>query len=328
MGIVYALGPVAMGLLLDVFLGDPHWLYHPVRFIGSLIAWLEPPLRRIFLKTPGGELAAGRILAVLVPGLTLMAVFAISALAAFVNVGLWLFVETILCYFLFATRSLQDESMAVYKALAQEDLPAARTALSRIVGRETQTLEPGDIVRASVETVAENTCDGVIAPMLYTVIWGAAAGWCYKAVNTLDSMVGYKNQQYLYFGRASAKLDDLFNWLPARIAALGMVLSAGLLGCSVQNSWRIWRRDKRCHASPNSAQTESAVAGALGIQLGGDAVYFGKVYHKPTIGDNLRMADKQDIPMVNKLMFITSILCFCLFTLCKAAVMMVLWKYI
>lgn len=298
--------PVAYGI--DLCLGDPPWLYHPVRLVGACIAKLEPWLRRINPQTPEGELRAGKVLAIGVPLFFLLISAALLALCRWLHIAVWFAVETVLCYQLLATRSLQQESMLVYKQLRAKDLPAAREAVGRIVGRDTDRLDEQGVARATVETIAENTADGVIAPMLYMALGGAPLALCYKAVNTLDSMVGYQNDRYLNFGRASARLDDAANYLPARAAAQMMIASAEIGGYSVKGARRIYRRDRQNHASPNSAHTEAVCAGALGIQLGGDSYYFGELKHKPTIGDATREIDIRDIPRANRLMFYTSLL--------------------
>ena len=187
-------------------------------------------------------------------------------------------------------------------------LPLGTLAVARIVGRDTQNLTAAGVTRAAVETVAENASDGVIAPLLYMLLGGAPLALTYKAINTMDSMLGYKNEKYLYFGRCAAKLDDAANWLPSRLAALLWVAAAALTGNSARGAWRIWRRDRRRHASPNSAQTESACAGALGLQLAGPAYYFGEYYDKPTIGDPLREIEPRDILRANCMMYAESLL--------------------
>lgn len=205
-------------------------------------------------------------------------------------------------------RDLKKESKNVYETLTGDTIENARLAVSRIVGRDTQSLSVEGVTKAAVETVAENFSDGVVAPMVYLLLGGAPLALCYKAINTMDSMVGYKNTQYLYFGRAAAKLDDIANYLPSRIAALLWVAAAALTGNDARNAWRIWRRDRRNHASPNSAQTESACAGALNVQLAGPAYYFGEYYKKPTIGDAVRPIEPEDIRRANRMMYAESLL--------------------
>lgn len=225
-----------------------------------------------------------------------------------------------MCYQLLATKSLHDESMRVYREVRTGDINRARAAVSRIVGRDTDALSMEGVIKATVETVAENTSDGIVVPLCFMAIGGAPLCFLYKAINTLDSMVGYKNDAYLYFGRISARLDDVANYLPARLSALLMILGAGFVRLDVRNSWRIWRRDRRNHSSPNSAQTESVCAGALNVQLAGDAWYFGKLVHKPTIGDASRTVEVEDIRRANQLLYATAILAVVLLSACIVAV--------
>ena len=308
MTITLRLFALLLGFLLDLLLGDPRWLPHPIRAIGALIAALEKALRRLFPKRQGGELAGGAALVILV--LALSGGFTLLVLWLCGQVGLWLrfLAETVLCYQLLATRSLKGESMKVYQALKAGDLEGARHAVSMIVGRDTQRLDEAGVARAAVETVAENASDGVIAPLFFLAIGGAPLGMVYKAVNTMDSMVGYKNDRYLWFGRCAAKLDDLVNFIPARLAGLLMCLGAGFSGFDGPNALRIFRRDRKNHKSPNSAHTEAAAAGALHIQLGGPNYYFGKLVDKPAIGDADHPVEPLDIVRVNRLMYATAFL--------------------
>ena len=308
--------PLAVGFVLDLLFGDPHWLPHPVVGIGKLISLLEKWLRGAFAKTSKGELAAGAVMAALVPLISFAVPFGILWAARRVSLWLCFGLESFMCYQILATRALRDESMAVFKALAQGDLEKARYAVSRIVGRDTAALEETGVTKAAVETIAENSSDGVVAPMLFMLLGGAPLGFFYKGINTMDSMVGYKNDRYLYFGRAAAKLDDAANFLPSRIAALLMIAASWLCGLDAANAWRIYKRDRRNHASPNSAQTEAVCAGALRVQLAGDASYFGKLVHKPTIGDPLRPVEPHDIPRAARLLYWTAALCA---VLCVAA---------
>ena len=310
------------GFLLDLLIGDPHFLYHPVRLVGALISFLEKVIRKIFPKTEKGELAGGTLMAVLVMAVTT----AVPALLLYFA-GLWcvqarFVVEMILCYWLLATKSLKDESMKVYDKLAAGDLEGSRYAVSMIVGRDTAVLDEKGVTKAAVETVAENTSDGIIAPMLFMAIGGAVFGWFYKSINTMDSMVGYKNDKYLYFGRFAAKLDDVVNFIPARLSGILMVLASGFIGLDRANAWKIFKRDRKNHASPNSAQTEAVMAGALRVQLAGDAWYFGKLYKKPTIGDDLRPVEYEDIKRANQLLYATALLSLLVFSLVK---FLVLW---
>ena len=304
-GIIVLVG----GFLLDCLLGDPHNPWHPICLIGNLISLLEKKIRRLFPKSHSGELTGGILLVILVLVISTAIPTLILMAAKRVHPYLALVLEMVMCYQLLAARSLRDESMKVYQALHQQDVEGARKAVSMIVGRDTERLDAAGIAKAAVETVAENASDGVIAPMIFIAIGGAPLGFFYKAVNTMDSMVGYKNEKYLYFGWAAAKLDDVMNYVPSRISGLLMVASAAFTGGDAKGAWRIFCRDRRNHASPNSAQTEAACAGALGLQLAGDAWYFGEFYHKPTIGDAVREIEDTDIIRANCLMYGASILC-------------------
>ncbi len=296
------------GFLLDALFGDPTWLPHPVVLMGRCISALEKHLRTALPKTPRGELAGGAAVAAVLPLGTLAVTGLACWAAARLHPALGLALQMLWCGQALAAKGLAQESCNVYKELAKGDLPAARRAVARIVGRDTQNLTAAGVTRAAVETVAENTSDGVIAPLLYMLLGGAPLALTYKAINTMDSMLGYKNEKYLYFGRCAAKLDDAANWLPSRLAALLWVAAAALTGSSARGAWRIWRRDRRRHASPNSAQTESACAGALGVQLAGPAYYFGEYYDKPTIGDPLREIEPRDILRANRMMYAESLL--------------------
>jgi adenosylcobinamide-phosphate synthase len=310
---------VAAGFFLDLLLGDPENLWHPVRAIGWLISKSEAVLRRLFPKTPRGELAAGAVLAVFVPAVCFAAPFFLLRLLGAVHPLLSFAAESILCWQALAVKSMKTESMRVCRALTGKDLPGARRAVSRIVGRDTAALDEAGVIRAAVETVAENTGDGVIAPLLFLFCGGAPLGFLYKAVNTMDSMVGYRNERYLYFGRAAARLDDAANFIPARVSALLMIAAAFLLRYDGKNAARIFRRDRYRHLSPNSAQTESVCAGALGLRLGGDSFYFGRLCHKPTLGDALRPPEPEDIVRADRLLYVSAGLCFALGFLAKAA---------
>lgn len=300
--------PLLAGFLLDLCIGDPRWLYHPIRLIGGLIALCERGIRRLLPKTKTGELLGGGLLVVLVvligtgvPALVLHWAWRLHPVCGFL-------LETFWCFQILAAKSLKDESMKVYKRLKEGDLPGARKAVSMIVGRDTQNLDGAGVTKAAVETVAENASDGVIAPMLFMALGGAALGFFYKSINTMDSMVGYKNERHLYFGRCAAKLDDLVNFIPARISAWLMIGASLLAGYDPKGALRIYRRDKKNHASPNSAHTEAVMAGALGVQLAGDAWYFGTLYKKKTIGDPSRPVESRDIVRANRLLYVTAVL--------------------
>ncbi len=298
------------GFFLDLLIGDPHWLYHPVRIIGLLISFLE----KIFLKEEKNDkkkFVYGIITVIIVLAATFIVTSVLIAGSYLINIYLGLAVEAILTYFILATKSLKYESMKVYKALKCSSLEEGRKAVSMIVGRDTENLTEEGVIKAAVETVAENTSDGVIAPMIFTALGGPVLGFLYKAVNTMDSMIGYKNGKYMYFGRAAAKLDDIVNFLPSRISAYLMILATALGGkefCA-KKAREIFKRDRFNHASPNSAQTESVCAGALQVRLAGDASYFGKIVKKPFIGDDIRSIEREDIKRACRLMYITAFLC-------------------
>ena len=305
------------GFVLDLLIGDPHFIPHPVRLIGSLISFCDKRLncdagyniseKKInLIKYKRGMLLAFTVI---------IATFAISVIiivAAYsINLYAGVIAEAVMTWQILATKCLRVESMRVYDALRTDGVDAGRRAVSMIVGRDTSVLDAAGVTRAAVETIAENTSDGVIAPMLYTAIGGPVLGFVYKAVNTMDSMLGYKNDKYMYFGRFAARLDDVVNFIPARISAYLMIAAAFIGGRQFdgKNAYRIFKRDRFNHASPNSAQTESICAGALRVQLAGDAVYFGKLVKKKYIGDGLREIEYEDIKRANRLMYITAFLC-------------------
>lgn len=297
------------GFILDLFLGDPYWMPHPIRLIGGLISQVEKMLRQEGeAKDPEQEKRRGVWLVAAVVGATVGASAFILGTAYGASPVAGCIVETIMTYQILAIKCLKVESMKVYSCLKEQNLDKARKAVSMIVGRDTAFLDETGVAKAAIETVAENTSDGVIAPLLYTALGGPVLGFCYKAINTMDSMVGYKNDNYLFFGRAAAKLDDVVNYLPARISAYSMIASAGILGksYSFSEALRIYKRDRYNHASPNSAHTEAVCAGALGIQLAGDASYFGKIVKKPLIGDPVRTVEIEDICRANRLMLMTA----------------------
>ena len=306
-----------LGFLLDLAVGDPHWMWHPIRAIGGLITWWENILRKIFPRTKTGELAGGVVLVVMVTGITTAVAAGILVAVQWVGWWLRLVVETMMCYQILATRALKDESMKVYDALKTGDVGAGRQAVSMIVGRDTDRLDAEGVTKAAVETVAENTSDGIIAPMLFMLMGGAALGFFYKAVNTMDSMVGYKNDKYLYFGRAAALFDDVLNYIPARVSAYMMILASSFCGLDGKHAIEIYKRDRYNHASPNSAQTEAVMAGALHVQLAGDACYFGVLHEKKTIGDPDRAVVCDDIPLANRLLYMTAMISLVIFGLVK-----------
>lgn len=303
---------LALGFGLDLLFGDPHGFPHPVRAIGWMIEKGESLCREKF----SSPRLAGGVLVAAVCAVCYVVPLILLFIASLMHPMVQLVVESVMIYQLLAARSLWQESMAVFHCLARGDLPAARNALSMIVGRDTQHLQEDGIARAAVETVAENTSDGVVAPLFFIALGGAPLGFLYKGVNTLDSMIGYKNEKYIEFGKVAARLDDVLNWVPARVGARLMLLGAFLLELDGRNAIRIYLRDRRNHTSPNSAHTEAACAGALHIQLGGPSYYFGKLVEKPTIGDDDRPVEKEDIQRANQLMMATS----CLALFCALAV--------
>ncbi|MGI6028120.1 MAG: adenosylcobinamide-phosphate synthase CbiB [Candidatus Heteroscillospira sp.] len=297
---------LCLGFFIDLVLGDPRGLWHPVCGIGALITYLENRLRPAFPKTPRGEVLAGGVLAALVLLIPAAITMALVRLCAAIHPALGFAAESLICWQLLAARSLRDESMKVYRALERGNLPAARRAVSMIVGRDTDSLDEAGVTRAAVETVAENFSDGVLAPMLYMALGGAPLCMLYKAANTMDSMLGYKNDRYLYFGRCAALFDDVVNFIPARLGGFIMCAAAIPAGFDGGSAFRIFMRDRLCHASPNSAHTEAAMAGALHIRLAGDNWYFGKLVHKPTIGNDDRPVEPEDIPRANRLMLFSA----------------------
>lgn len=320
---MWTLPAVVCGFLLDLLFGDPRWLYHPVRVIGNGISLLEKGLRKIFPKTKAGERMGGAILVILIVTFSAGIPCLILLVAYRYKIWLGFVLESFMCYQVLATRSLRDESKKVYDALKEGNLEKSRYAVSMIVGRDTQNLTEEGVTKAAVETVAENTSDGIIAPLFYMMIGGAVLGFAYKAVNTMDSMVGYKNERYQYFGTAAARLDDVLNYIPARLSAWIMILASCLAGLNGKNAAKIYRRDRSKHASPNSAHTEAVMAGALEIQLAGDAWYFGKLHKKPFIGDPIRKIEIEDIPRSHKLMYTTAVLSVILFGIIRAVISLV-----
>lgn len=298
---------VLCGFLLDCLLGDPEKMPHPVIWMGKAISRLEKWLRRHLPQTPKGERTGGIILAFTLPVGTLLISGGLCWLFWWIHPLLGLALQILWCWQALAMRCLAKESRNVYRCLKTDGLEAGRNAVARIVGRDTAQLSEQGVIKATVETVAENFSDGVLAPLLYMLIGGAPLALAYKAINTMDSMVGYKNDKYLHFGRAAAKLDDVANYIPSRISALLWIVASPLAGGSLKNAWKIWRRDRRNHASPNSAQTESACAGSLGIQLAGPASYFGKRLEKPYIGDAVREIEPEDILRTNRIMIAASV---------------------
>lgn len=292
-----------LGFLLDLLVGDPQGWPHLVRLFGRLIAGLERRLYPWENKRRAGAVLV--LVVVLTAGLVPAALLTLAwSLSPWVYLGL----ETLLCWQCLAVKSLRVESLRVYTALAAGDLPGARKALSWIVGRDTDPLDEAGVTRAAVETVAENASDGVGAPLFWLMLGGSVLGCVYKAINTMDSMLGYRNDRYRDFGRCAARLDDAANFLPARLCAGGMLVASVLCGLDGRGAFRIWRRDRRKHASPNSAQTEAVMAGALGVRLAGPAQYFGCLHSKPYIGDDTRPIQPGDILLAHRLLYAAAVL--------------------
>ncbi len=305
---IWSLSALLLGFCIDLLLGDPHGFPHPVILIGKLISATERLVRAIFPKTKRGEELAGGFLWVIVVAVSTAVPLGILWLCHLVSPWLRLVVETLMCWQILATKSLKDESMKVYRALQAGDLEASRHAVSMIVGRDTAELDAPAVARAAVETVAENSSDGVVAPLLFLAIGGAPLGFFYKAVNTMDSMLGYVEMPYKNIGLVPAKLDDVMNFIPARVSALFMLTGGWFLRMPVKRGWKIFKRDRFNHASPNSAQTESVCAGLMGLQLAGDASYHGVLHKKQHIGDPLREIENQDIPRSCRLLYGTAII--------------------
>ena len=318
----WSLFALLIGFGIDLLIGDPHSIPHPVVGIGKLISFLEKGLRQMFPKTDGGEIAAGGVLWVLVVVICTALPAGILYLCHRISPWLRLTGESIMCWQILATKALKDESMKVYTALESGDLEKSRHAVSMIVGRHTARLDDAGVTRAAVETVAENTSDGVVAPMLFLALGGAPLGFFYKAVNTMDSMLGYVEPPYKNIGLVPAKMDDLANFIPSRLSALLMIAAGFLLGLDGKNGWRIFRRDRFNHASPNSAQTESVCAGLLGVRLAGDAWYHGVLHRKQYIGDGNREITHRDIPLTCRLMYLTALLTLLLCTLVKGIIIL------
>lgn len=302
------LAAVAAGYILDLIFGDPQRMPHPVRLMGFFISKGERFLRKVSCRSDSSQFFCGMLLTFAVVGISFIIPWAILHFIGEISRIFRFAAEAAMCYQIFAVKSLKTESMKVYYELRKNDLISARKKLSCIVGRDTENLSAGQVAKAAVETVAENTSDGIVAPLIYMLIGGAPLGFLYKAINTLDSMIGYKNDKYLYFGRFAARLDDLANYIPARIAAYVMIAAVYFVKLDMRGALRIYLRDRRNHTSPNSAHTEAVCAGALNVQLAGSNYYFGKLVEKPTIGDDIREIEAEDIVRTNKLMYAVSFL--------------------
>ncbi len=307
----------AAGFLLDLIWGDPHSLPHPVRWIGKLISMLERKLLPevsdqdpfSLSRNRAAEKSAGGRLVVCVVAMTAIVTCAVVITSYRIHFMCGIVVEAIMTCYSLAAASLYRESMKVYHALKSGSLEAARQAVSMIVGRDTEVLDEEGVTKATVETVAENYSDGVFAPMFYAAIGGPVLGFVYKAINTMDSMIGYRNDRYMWFGAPASRLDDIANWIPSRISAFLLIAASAVSGekYSAARAFQTWKRDRHHHKSPNAAQTESVMAGSLGVQLAGDAQYFGKTVHKQTIGEPFRPIEKEDIKRANHLMMTASV---------------------
>ena len=305
---IWSLSALVIGFAIDLLIGDPHAIPHPVVWIGRLIAWLEKILRCLFPKTVRGENVAGGVLWLVTAAVSTLVPLVLLQLLEGISTWLRLAAESVMCWQILATKSLRDESMKVFAALKSGDLAASRHAVSMIVGRDTAELDEAAVTRATVETIAENTSDGVVAPMLFLAIGGAPLGFFYKAVNTMDSMLGYVEEPYRNIGLVPAKMDDVMNYIPARLCAVIMLFAGIMLGMDGRNGWRIFRRDRYEHASPNSAQTEAVCAGLMGLRLAGDACYHGVLHRKPFIGDACREIEAEDIIRACRLLYGTAFL--------------------
>lgn len=309
---------ISIAFVLDIILGDPVFLYHPVRIMGKMITHLEKLTRKHFTARKAGFVLVVMMVPVwfAVPAVFIMFFYSLNRIAGIAA-------ESFICYQMIAVHDLYRESYRVYRALKDKDTELARKYVSMIVGRDTERLDECGIAKAAVETVAENTSDGIVAPLFYMAFGGGALAVCYKAINTMDSMVGYKNEKYIDFGFSAAKLDDAANYIPARLSAVLMIAAVYLLKYDYKNAWRIFKRDRYNHKSPNSAQTEAVCAGALGLKLAGDAWYFGKLYEKPYIGDFIKEAEPYDIVRADKLMVVTSVLMTALVIIIYAVILIV-----
>lgn len=314
-----SLAALCIGFILDFILGDPHSLWHPVQGIGSLITGTEKVLRKVFPDKKKPLQIAGLLLVIFVVSVSVLFAGLLLWIAERIHPALGFGLSCILCWQMLAAKSLKTESMKVYTALEKEGLEAGRRAVSMIVGRDTKSLSEEGVIKAAVETVAENTSDGVTAPLFYMMLAGPLGGVFYKAINTMDSMIGYRNEKYRWLGTCAARLDDIANFIPARISALFMTAAAFMLGFDGKGAWKIYRRDRHNHKSPNAAQTEAVMAGALQVQLAGDAWYFGELYKKPTIGDPIRPVRREDIPAACRLEYGAVILQFLVMAAVKAA---------
>ena len=293
--------------ILDLIIGDPYWLPHPVRTIGKIIEYLERILRKNN-QNQRAEKIKGIFLTVITVGLSYYIIYFLIYIAGIISPGLKFAFSSFFIFTALSTKNLGEEAFSVYRALKENNLELARERVSRIVGRDTKNLDENEIVRATVETVAENTVDGIISPLFYAVLGGAPLAMAYKAVNTLDSMVGYKNEKYLYFGWFSAKLDDLANYLPARISVLLIPVASLMLRQRSLAALKAIFRDGKKSPSPNAGIPEAGFAGALGIQLGGFNFYQGVKEYRPVLGKKLKRKSSKDILQAIRLSYTVSTL--------------------
>ncbi|MCH5210453.1 MAG: cobalamin biosynthesis protein CobD [Oscillospiraceae bacterium] len=298
---------LGIGFLLDIIFGNPNIFLHPIRLMGGLISLLEKIIRRIFPKGKAGEVIGGTLMVLIVIALSGGIPFAILFYLYNWNIFAAVAAESIICYFMLSTRSLGKKGSKIYSSLLNQDVNRARKEVSMIVRRDTDSLDDTGITKATVETIAKNTCDGVVAPIIYMAIGGAVLGCVYRAINTMGSIVGCKNEKYLYFGKVAVKLDDIANFIPSRIAARLMIISSYILGFNGKNASYIYKRDSKKYAGPNSARAESVIAGALRIQLAGDAYYFGELYEKPMIGDAISNVTYDNIKQTSRIMYLTAV---------------------
>lgn len=293
---------------MDLIVGDPYGFPHPVIYIGKLISLLERNLRKLNINMK----LAGALLCLILMSSVALITYSICKLAS-VNIYLYIFVSAVIVCTCFSTKCLADEGKKIYDSFEENNIELSRKQLSYIVGRDTSALDEPDIIRATVETIAENTVDGTISPMFYAFIGGPILAILYKAVNTMDSMIGYKNERYIDFGMTAARLDDIFNYIPARISLIGFTMASFILRYDYKSCIKIAIRDRKNHTSPNCAYPEAAVAGALGIELGGTNIYFGQKVYKPTIGEKKRKIVKEDILKTSRLLYLSTFLTLILF---------------
>jgi len=305
---------IIAAFILDCIIGDPQNPLHPIRFIGNGIGLGIKAYRKAKIKSPALQFISGAVLSLVIIGLAYIIIWLVTQVAYRLNIWAGLVAEAVICYFMIAAKALKDESMKVQRSLVAGDIENARKNLSFIVGRDTQNLDEPEIIKAAVETVAENLSDGVIAPLIFIFIGGAPLCMAYKAVNTLDSMLGYRNEEFEYFGKFAARLDDAVNFVPARISAFLMLFGGIFVGADIKRAARVYARDRSKHNSPNSAQTESVCAGALGLRLGGDNYYRGVLVYKPTIGDDINAPKPEHIAGANRLMYAAAIITVMLLT--------------